>query len=134
MYHLRQTKNKELIKELHKKIFPQDEFYEHKNNIFWVLKHSKKPIGFCIATDIGSNIVFFSRAGLLNCATGKGLHLKMIKNRLVWAQKQGFERAITYVDIDNVPSARNLLKCGFELYRPDWDYVGRNYNYFMKSL
>lgn len=134
-YYIHQTKDVELIKDLHSQTFPSDDFYEHKGNVLWVLKDcQKKPVGFCMATDIGDKIVFLSRAGLLSKARGKGLHLRMIHTRINWAKNNGYHSVITYVSIENVQSSRNLLKAGLEIYRPDYEYAGENYNYFRKVL
>jgi RimJ/RimL family protein N-acetyltransferase len=134
-FYIRRTKDFEQVKILHDKILPTDEHYNHDGNFYWLVKNKKgSPIGFCIATDIGDGLVFLSRAGILPCARGNGLHVRMIKCRVNWARSKGFNSIITYVDIDNVASSKNLIRAGFELYRPDWDYAGHNYNYFRLCL
>lgn len=134
-YYLRKTSDIDTVKDLHKICFPEDEWYSHKGNTYWLLKNkNKRPIGFCVATDIGDGIIFLSRAGIIPEYQGRGLQRRMINTRIRYAQNNGYNSVITYVSIENVASAKNLLKCGFELYRPDWDYAGHWFNYFRLEL
>lgn len=134
-YYLRRTADIDTVKDLHKQCFPEDEWYEHKGNVYWLLKNSRKrPIGFCVATDIGDGLIFLSRAGVIPEYQGRGLQKRMIKVRVRYAKNNGYDSLITYVTIDNIASAKNLLRCKFELYRPDWDYAGEFFNYFRLVL
>lgn len=134
-FRITRTHNKGIVTDLDNKILPTDEFYDHKGNVYWLVKNQKnKNVGFCMATNIGDKIVFLSRAGLLWEARGNGLHKRMIRVRLNWARKNGFNSVITYVAVDNVQSSRHLIKCGFELYLPEYSYAGKTYNYFLYPL
>lgn len=106
-------------------------------NVYWLVKTpAGRAVGFCSVrpTTTDLDTVFLSRAGILPEARGLGLHRRMISVRLRWARKNGFKRAITYAQRDNIQSAVNLLRCGFMLYDPDYRWVGDSYLYFLIDL
>ena len=134
MYRIRRTNNEFLVRALNAEIFPQDDFYEHEGNIFWIVKKGKEDVGFFQATDCGDGVMFLSRCGLLESARGQGLHKRMIRTRERYARKHGFESIITYTVRDNISSSVNILKCGYSLYIPEYQYVGDEVLYFKKDL
>lgn len=136
---IRKTTNQNIIKDLHKRTFPTDEYYEHENNLFWLVTihyETREPehVGFAILTPWENSICFLSRAGLLEKVRGKGLHQKLIKRRISYAKKLNLSALITYTSIENVQSSRNLLKCGFELFRPEVAWVGNWFNYWLFTI
>lgn len=134
-FSIRRTFDEDLIKNLHTHTFPSDEYYKHNGNYYWIIRNDlDQPAGFCIATDIGSKILFLSRAGILKPFRGWGLHIKLIQVRERFAKTNGFDSIITYTTKDNYASFCNLIKRGFKLYDPDWEYAGSNVFYFMKDL
>lgn len=136
---IKKTQDIELIKQLHLKAFPKDDFYNHPKSHYWLLicHYETKPFeyaGFSMLTDFNHKICFLSRAAVFTEYSGKGLHLRLIKHRLAYAKRAGFEKAITYTSPRNVKSSRNLISAGFELYDPEELWVGRDFNYFLKVL
>jgi GNAT superfamily N-acetyltransferase len=134
---IRQSNNVELVRCLHKITFPQDEYEHHSRSQYWIVSDSEKyPVGFCMCHPLTfeTDTVFLSRAGLLDCARGQGLHMRMIKVRTQWAKKNGFKNMITYTSLDNAASFHNLQKAGFKLYLPESLYVGKAFLYWMKEL
>ncbi len=133
-FSIRLTKNVDIIKELHKKTLPSDDFDTIKHSTYWLVWHNDRPVGFCSVRKCDREILFLSRAGLLDAARGKGLHKRMIRTRIRWAIKEGYGKLITYTTIDNIQSSSNLEKCGFKRYLPDYAYAGKNVLYYMRDL
>lgn len=131
---IRQTKDEELIRRLHKKCFPGDEFYEHKNNVYWVAMSDDEPAGFAIATPNTFNEVFLSRAGVLTKFQGQILQRKLIIRRIQWAKRNGYNAIVTYASTNNGPSIKNLLNCGLEIYEPGTYWAGKDVVYFGLDL
>lgn len=133
-YSVRLTENVDIVKELHAKTFPLDHFDQIKNSTYWLVWNNDRPVGFCSVRKLDQKILFLSRAGLLGCARGKGLHKRMIQVRVRWAIRQGYDKLITYTTIENIQSSSNLEKCGFRRYIPDYAYAGKNVLYYMRDL
>ena len=114
-------------------IFPEDEIYFKDTMHFWIAYDGKVPIGFCIINQYDSSTCWFPRAGVLAGYRGKGLQRRLISVRTRWAKKNGFKSIFTYTLRGNIPSSRNLIKSGFNLYEPEEEYAGE-VNYFMLEL
>lgn len=122
---------------LHLETFPADEFPDDERNIYWVVwDDSDKPVGFCIVRPVHGDkyTCFLSRAGLLPCARGNGLHKRMINTRIKWARKNKYKYCITYTVKNNFTSYNNLQNTGFKLYEPDYYYAGEESLYWRKAL
>lgn len=126
--------DKELIKRLHRKIFPTDVWYDELSYDWIVVDHSGKPVGFCMLSKWDSDIVYMARAGLLPCAQKKGLHMRMIRVRERFSRSQGFKKIITYTKVHNVQSMVNLQKAGFLIYLPVKQYADPDCVYWMRDL
>lgn len=123
------------MRELHEKTLPGDEFYLHSGNHYWsIINSNGNYCGFCMATDIGHNMVFLSRAGVLKRYRGKGLHKRMIRIREAFAKRNGFKILITYTTKDNYSSFSHLIKEGYKIYEPEYAYAGPNVFYFIKEI
>jgi len=133
---IRQTHNLDEILILNALIFPEDELDVSINTSHWVArdKHSGKPVGFCSVSDIGQGVLFLSRSGLLREYRGRNTQRKFIAIRERYARRHGFECIITYTLKDNYQSFSSLIKKGYELYDPEYDYVGGDVFYFRKKL
>lgn len=134
---IRQSNNEDLVRCLHKITFPHDSYEHHHSSRYWIVTDEDKyPVGFCMCHPLTfeNNTVFLSRAGLLDCARGKGLHMRMIKVRVSWAKRQGYKAIITYTSLDNASSFHNLQKAGFKLYLPENLYVGKSFLYWRKDI
>lgn len=68
------------------------------------------------------NCAFLCLAGVMPEARKQGLQRKLINVRLKWAKSQGADGAFTYTSNDNLPSANNLIKCGFTLFEPSYKW------------
>ena len=133
-YFLRISTDLSTVKKLNKETFPHDECDITSNSKFWLLFHKGNAVGFCSVRPVSRTILFLSRAGLQWNHRGRGLHRRMIKARIKYARKHNFKTIITYTIYSNTKSARNLIKEGFELYDPEWEYAGLHCLYFKKEL
>lgn len=135
MYTIRETGDLALVKDLHKKLFP-DDVWVGDHHTFWVVRDSSyDPVGFASAVhrpDLG--YVFLSRAGVDASARGAGMQKRLIRVRIAWAKKRGVRRIITYTSPKNYPSICSLLSTGFRFYTPKVPYVGKDWHYFELAL
>lgn len=135
-FKIRRTHDCELVESLHAKIFPTDDWYNNEKSVYWIVWKDKEPVGFCMLAPFDDNIVFLSRAGLLEVATGKGLHGRMIRVRERFAREYKFSSIITYTIIGNIKSSRNLQKAGYFLYIPEYQYASDDDDvlYWLKEI
>ena len=131
---IRQTDDIDLIRELHTQLFPADEWPVTDKTTCWLMTLDDDPVGFCTADDLGSGVVFMTRAGVLPVVRGGGLQRRLIRVRTAWARALGATAVITYTILQNYPSMINLLKSGFKFYTPEYEWVGSKVHYFHKQL
>lgn len=140
MISVRKTKNAKFILKMNKHIFPDDPLEITSGSHFWLLSINDTPSGFATMRGLqyDPDTVYFDRAGLKPIARGQGLHRRLIKVRLRYAKQLGFRRAITYCLDDNLASANNLIKCGFQLYEPQYRWADsankKEVLYFIRDL
>ena len=140
MISVKKTKNAKLILKMNDQIFPGEPLDINELSHFWLLYDNDFPIGFASMRGLRleRDTVFFDRAGLKPIARGNNYQCRLINARLRYAKKLGYRRAITYCMDENLPSANNLIKCGFHLYEPAERWADSSSNkealYFMKEL
>lgn len=101
----------------------------------WLATYDNYPVGYCASQYLpGRGAVYLCRAAVLPEARGRGLQRRMVSVRLMDARKRGYHTAISYVHVDNLPSANTLIKCGFTLYEPTPDWKDRRFLFFRRSL
>jgi len=127
-------KHFEIIKDLDKKIMPDDYRVNIEGGDWWITYYKGEPVAFAgvaIVVDVGYG--FLRRAGVLEAHRGKGLQKRLIKVRLNHLKKRKIAIALTYTVLDNPASANSLISLGFKLYVPSELYVGPNVLYFKKT-
>ena len=135
MYSIRKTEDLAEVVNLNSIIFPQDLLDVSENVSAWIIYNADKhAVGFCTASNLGHGILFLSRAGLLPEHTGNGLHRRSIRHRISYARRYRYSVIITYVRKDNWTSFCNLIREGFKLYEPEYDYAGKDFLYLMYEL
>lgn len=72
---------------------------------------------------------YFSRAGILERHRGKGLHKRLIVERIKMARRLNGEGVITYVAPHNNASMNALISRGFRLYTPQRAWAGPEFLY-----
>lgn len=135
-FSVEQTKDYFAILELNEIIFPEDELEISDKCTYWIARDrdSGEPVGFCGVSNYGSKILFFSRGGILPEYRGRNLFKRFIQVRESFAKRKGFKRIITYTLKDNYPVMSSLIKRGFEIYQPEYDYAGIKFIYLRKIL
>lgn len=133
-FRIRQCEDLQLLKSLCVEIFDYD--YIDNHSVFWVVYCGDQAVGLCSCRMFRyhPDVCLFTLAGLIRRARGFGLHKRMIDVRLRWARKRGMVRAVTYTMIDNTISAMSLIRAGFTLYRPSWEWQGDEVMYLKKEL
>lgn len=133
-YRFKSCFNIRILQSLHKKTFPTDDMLEFKNNINWVLCDDDNIVGFTSLKVFDETICFLSRTGILPKARKQGFHKKAIKLREKFARRHNFKYVVTYVSTDNSPSFVNLITSGYDIYTPEWKWVGSEFIYLRKKL
>ena len=126
----------ELLAVLHLECFPSDELPDFEIGWWWIAYDEKKsPIGFAglYPSVQWAKTGYLCRAGGVESARGKGVQKALIKARLRFARKLGYEWLVT--DTRRNPASSNaLISCGFKLYEPSSPWGFRNSLYFRQKL
>lgn len=132
----RRTTDVQALRALHALILPSDDTPALNPNVAaWLGWSAQTPVAFCTARYWRDECaVFLERAGVLPIANGNGLQRRMIRLRERWAQQQGAECVLTYVEARNYASLVNLLRCGFRFYEPAQPWGIEGGHYFRKEL
>lgn len=110
--------------------------YVNKDAVWWTGYAFGEPCAYAALAPLPKEPggVFLARAGVLRKARGRGLQRQLIRARLAFAKRHGYEWAITYASYDNTTSANNLIACGFRLYKPHEQWGIDGSYYFVKTL
>ena len=133
---VRKTKDLYSILALNEILFPEDELNVGDNIFGWIAYggENREQVGFCTCTDLGHNLLFLSRAGLIRSYRGRNIQKRFIRVRENFGRKNGFKKVITYVHKFNYSSLANLIKSGYFIYTPEWNYAGDGFIYLIKDL
>lgn len=105
-----------------------------KGSEWWIVwDENMDPVGYC-GVVIYDDFAIHKRCGVIRRARGHGLQRKMLRTRENYARKQGCVCINTYVQVQNVVSANNLIKAGYKAYNPEWRWGGDDYLYVTKKL
>lgn len=137
-YRIRRTRDIDLCRDLHKSIFPDDDFYDAPDAVWWVAYDEQRvPVGFAavrLLLETQRGAAFLARCGVARAARGNGLQKRFLRLRENYARRSGATWMTTYVDRFNAASGNNLFSSGYILYQPQEDWAGKSYIYFMKKL
>lgn len=123
------------LKDLHKECFPADDMPEFNKGYWWIVYDGDMPVGFCGLTHVPSwdSAGYLSRGGVIDKYRGKGLQRRMINVRVQKARKVGWKWLISATR-DNIPSANNLILCGFKLYEPQHEWLHGYSLYWIRKI
>lgn len=125
----------QLLDKLEADTFEEGNPQDHKHGAFWWLAKTGETIagfaGLFFYSDI--RVGFLCECGVLPKYRGYGLQRRFIRARERYVKKKGYRRIITYTSPDNIPSANNLIKCGYKLYEPSYEWGVDNAFYFEKK-
>ena len=108
-----------------------DEFL--RNREWWVILDKNKIIAYCGCL-YSQGICIFVRAWVDKKYRGKGLQKRLINVRMRGAKRNFCYTVITYTTPDNYASANNLIRRGFKMYNPEYQYGGSTMLYFIKDI
>lgn len=128
----------EVLRQLDKTCFPIDTPYSPttEGTTWWlVYDEDKVPVAFAGVRYMPiDNYFYLCRAGVIPRARGKGLQRRLIRVRLAFAKKRGAAGVYTMTSVDNPASSNNLIRCGFELFIPSYEWGGTGMIYWWKDL
>lgn len=122
--------------------FPDDEPVETDTGFWWLVWKGwgtgafKPPeaVAYAGLKDQGWGLAYLCRAGVMPGHRGQGLQRKLIQARVRYARQLGLRTAITDTTASNLASANNLIRCGFVLYRPEYQWAGPEALYWWLTL
>ena len=120
---------------LDRECFPVDELCS-KDGFWWLAYDDKgKAIAFAgyRIPRLEPKVGYLCRAGVTWKHRGKGIQRDLIRVRVAHARKSGLTHLITDTT-ENTASANNLIRAGFELYRPDNPWSMTEALYWIKEL
>jgi GNAT superfamily N-acetyltransferase len=125
---------RDTLNRLDQRCFPRDELCSKRGQWWVVYNDEGEPVAFAGArpVEVGSKMIYLCRCGVVPEYRGRGLQKKLIRVRLRYARKAGFKTAVTDT-ADNVPSANNLIACGFTMYTPEYKWA-LDSQYWWKDL
>jgi GNAT superfamily N-acetyltransferase len=102
---------------------------------WWLARREREPVAFAgvIPSTCVSNAGYFCRVGVLRKHWGKGLQLRLMRALEARARLNGWCSVISDTT-DNVASANNFIRAGFELYRPQIPWAWPNTLYWRKLI
>lgn len=103
--------------------------------VWWLAFHSGEPVGYC-ALDFGETPGFgyMARAGVLVNHRGNRLQPRMIRARERKARLLGLTNMVTDTAYFNVRSSNNLIRAGYQLYKPEKPWSFDTSLYWKKKL
>jgi L-amino acid N-acyltransferase YncA len=112
-------------------------WFLNSKTYYWFVVFDKQGrwVGYGALSIYDRDTIYLGPSYVCEQMRGCGLQRKLIKARERWARKQGYTRAISVVDYNNLYSANNLIKCGYLLRKP-WPGFAQEYLYlfFEKRL
>lgn len=101
---------------------------------WWIARRGDEPAAYAGMKPQGWGMVYLCRAGVMPAHRGHGLQSRLLRARCAYARSLGMTAAITDTTMTNRPSANNLIRAGFTLYRPTWQWATPESLYWWKTL
>lgn len=116
------------MRELEESLFPEDEYYDIGNAIWWLLWDGKDAVGYC-GVRMYADSAYLARAALLPEFRGRGLQRRMVQAREKYAVDKGIKLMLTDTVATNPASMNTLIRCGYKTFVPEeqWKYAGAIY-------
>ena len=126
----------ETLAELHKLTFfdsaPVPRF-DHGH--WWLVRHATSSVAFAglIPSTHACNAGYFCRVGVLRKHYGRGLQLRLMRAMEARSRLNGWCSVVSDTT-DNLPSANNFIRAGYQLYRPPIPWAWPNTLYWRKLI
>ena len=123
------------IKWMDRVCFPGNHALSFDGAFWWfAVDEDEVPVGYAGLTYFPTGVAFLSRSGVLPGSRGHGLQRRLVAAREREARKAGVERMVTYTSVYNIHSSNNLIKCGYTLYTPAYEWGLKGACYWEKNL
>lgn len=101
---------------------------------WWLVANGRELAGFCGLTPCFylPNTGYMKRAGVRDAFKGHGLQRRMLTVRERHARRLGYDALYTDTASFNTPSSNNLIRAGFELFRPEPLWSDDDFLYWRK--
>jgi RimJ/RimL family protein N-acetyltransferase len=135
----RSEKNLESILALELEVLPLDAPYSKINNkstAYWwgaFDTDNNKLVGATCLSIWIPGWAFLARSVVKKDFRGQGLQQRFIKAREKFARLQNVHTIVTYVSPENIASANNLIRCGYELYIPQEKWGLQPFCYYFRK-
>lgn len=105
------------------------------NGVWWIAFAGKEEAAFGGINPAATllNAGYLCRAGVLPKFQGHGLQKRLIRTRVNYARKQGWDTVITDTR-RNPASSNSLISCGFKVYKPTAPWGHTDAIYWRKTL
>lgn len=123
-----------LLRELDRKCFPWDSPPAFSGTWWWLAYDGDDPVGYAGLEHLYHDRGFLSRVGVLPSARGHGLQRRLVRARERGARARDLKRMVTYTSKENVVSSNNLIRCGYRLYRPEYEWGKPGSLYWYRDL
>lgn len=123
----------EVIRWIDRVCFP-DEPISFDGAYWWLGYYEDTPVSFAGLVYFPNATAFLSRVGVLPGWRGHGLQRRFIRAREREAKKHGFERMVTYTSEENVISSNNMIKSGYTLYTPPYEWGVKHGLYWQRAI
>jgi hypothetical protein len=102
---------------------------------WWLVWHEAEPMAFAglIPSTHVRNAGYFCRVGVLRRYWGCGLQLRLTRVLEARARQYGWCSVISDTT-DNLPSANNFIRAGYQLFQPRIPWAWPNTLYWRKSI
>jgi GNAT superfamily N-acetyltransferase len=102
---------------------------------WWLAYCERMPVAFAgvIPSTFAYNAGYFSRVGVLKKYRGSGLQLRLMRALVSRARHNGWS-CIVSDTTDNLASANNFIRAGYQLYQPQYPWAWPNTLYWRKSI
>lgn len=132
---IRRCEDFDLLSEIEKIVFDSTVDRMKPDSLWWLARYDGEPAGICSLTlHPEHDCCELSLCGVVPEFRGYGLQRRLIRVRERYGRQHGFERAVSYTRPWNFASANNLIRCGFELYEPEYKWGYKDCLYFRKRL
>jgi GNAT superfamily N-acetyltransferase len=115
---------------------PPDETTEVEGAEWWGAWDYTRLAAYAAAVRLPKepDVVYLRRCGVLPDYRGRGLQRQLITARVRWARRVGAREVVTDTHPNNVPSAKTLVRAGFEPYEPIVRWAGEPWSYWRLEL
>lgn len=124
------------IAELHQLTFVHNEpLPDLEEGHWWLATCAGKAVAFAgvVPSTYVRGAGYFTRVGVVNGHRGKGLQRRLMRALEARSWRNGWDRVVSDTT-DNIPSANNFIRCGYEIFAPQYPWSFPAAIYWMKRL